>query len=283
MITARLTGGMGNQMFQYAAARSLAERSGVPLRLDLTFFRGHKSRDFALRLFALNTKTVSSGFVPTITQHYPRIDDAITSMRFRGKVVREKHFHFDDQLKTTREQAYLIGFWQSEQYFSDVAGVLRGEFKPQRLSEPAAAFARRIAERPSVSVHARRGDYVNDPIAAKRHGVCSVDYYERALGHVLERVPDATPFVFSDDPAWSAENLPLPENAVIVSAESGAAHEEIHLMSLCSHNIIANSSFSWWGAWLGKGSGRIVVAPSAWFAGSENDTRDLIPDSWVRL
>src|SRR5262245_48269614 len=137
---------------------------------------------------------------------------------------------------------------------------------------------------PSVSLHVRRGDYVRDPALNRIHGTCSLEYYADAIDYVAQRVPGARFFVFSDDLRWVEHNLPIRHPVEYVRHNTGQqGHEDIRLMSHCQHHIIANSGFSWWGAWLDPRPEKIVCAPARWFADDRYDTRDVIPASWVKL
>jgi hypothetical protein len=200
-------------------------------------------------------------------------------------VYRERHFHFDPVVKTLAAPICLEGFWQSERYFSDVADLIRQEFMaPVAMDPDNAAVMAQIAARSAVSLHVRRGDYVSNPVTNRFHGVCSPEYYRRAVDFISARVEAAHLFIFSDDQEWTRANLrfPLPITFVDVNS-SDRGDQDMRLMARCRHHILANSSFSWWGAWLNSSKGKIVVAPQRWFSASDNDTRDLIPESWVRL
>ena len=135
----------------------------------------------------------------------------------------------------------------------------------------------------AVSLHVRRGDYVSDPKTKAILGVCSLDYYRAAIAHIAERIESPAFFVFSDDIAWAKANLEIPFPCEYVDHNQGQqSYNDMHLMSLCKHHIIANSSFSWWGAWLNPRKDKIVIAPENWFANNE-DAKDLIPPESVKL
>lgn len=177
------------------------------------------------------------------------------------------------------------GYWQSERYFVDAADIIRAEFKPRLALEPEnAATAAAIDGVTAVSVHVRRGDYVTDKVTNAYHGVCSLDYYRAAIARIAERVASPHLFVFSDDHAWVQENLRSNYPTTYVTANSpDRGYRDMQLMSRCRHHIIANSSFSWWGAWLNPRPDKVVVAPARWFIDKSNDTRDLLPGEWLRV
>jgi hypothetical protein len=142
-------------------------------------------------------------------------------------------------------------------------------------------MAVRIAGCNAVSLHVRRGDYVSNPDSSRVHGLCGADYHQAAVRRIAEVVPQPHLFVFSDDPQWAAGNLHLDHPATIVTGnDTRRDYEDLHLMSLCKHHIVANSSFSWWGAWLDTNPDKIVIAPERWFAHEQHDTRDLLPPTW---
>jgi hypothetical protein len=180
---------------------------------------------------------------------------------------------------------YLDGYWQSERYFSDIAGVLRQEFTAEApLDRENEALAAGIAAVNAVSLHVRRGDYVDDPTTNRFHGICAPDYYQRAVDFVASRVEAPRLFVFSDDLQWTRANLRFSVPMTFVDANPpDCGYRDMRLMTRCRHHIVANSSFSWWGAWLNPSREKIVVAPCRWFGASRNDTSDLIPPNWVRL
>jgi hypothetical protein len=177
-----------------------------------------------------------------------------------------------------------MGYWQSEKYFSEFSQQIRRDFsfcKP--LSSDNEEFANEINHINAVSLHVRRGDFVNNPTTLATHGLCSLDYYRAAVQYISYRVNQPHFFIFSDDIAWTKENLEIVFPCHYVDHNQGAeSHNDMRLMSLCQHHIIANSSFSWWGAWLNPSKEKIVIAPKRWFA-KQIDTRDLLPPSWVVL
>jgi hypothetical protein len=291
LIVARLFGGLGNQMFQYAAARALALRTGAELRVDLTDFAADPRRRYELGDFPIAATPASAADLRRfgltgrpMAWRLRRWLRLLAGPRIEP-IRRQPHFHFDPTIVALRPPVYLDGYWQSERYFADHAETLRRELQPQGPLDPAsAAVAAEIDAVNAVSVHVRRGDYVSDPRTHRYHGICSPDYYRRALAHVGARVENPHLFVFSDDPQWCRDNLRFDLPMTIVDAnppERGPG--DLQLMVRCRHHVLANSSFSWWGAWLDAGRDKIVVAPARWFNTPRNDTRDLTPPAWVRL
>lgn len=290
----RLIGGLGNQLFQYATARSLAERHQVGVKLDISGFGSGNLRKFELGSYpikatiATTKETAAFGATrllsPKLFSH-PMMTIKQMLETKRDRWYREPHFHFDPMLALQEPPILLEGYWQSERYFAEIWDLLRIELTPTNGLEPEnAVLAEQIRDCAAVSLHVRRGDYVSDPTTNAYHGVCSLTYYQSAINYVAERIENAHLFVFSDDAAWTRENLKTSVPATFVEANPpDRGFRDMQLMTCCRHNIIANSSFSWWGAWLNASSDKIIVAPQKWFAVNEKNTDDLIPDSWIRL
>lgn len=297
MIIVKLMGGLGNQMFQYAAARRLANHHNTELKLDLSFLEGSQGggtyRTYQLNHFGISALPATSREVAELSGKGGTLLQTVAT-RLRqlcGRaersphVFKEQHFHFVSELLTAPDNVYLDGYWQSEKYFQDIAGILKHEFT---VSHPLEGRNREMADLAmgtnSVSLHVRRGDFVADATINKVHGVCSTDYYRRGVEELARQTGKLHLFVFSDEPAWAAENLDFSFPTTIVdhnSADQG--YEDLRLMSLCRHHIIANSSFSWWGAWLNQRAEKIVIAPMKWFNASDMDARDVVPDGWQRI
>lgn len=294
MILAKLRGGLSNQMFQYAAARRLAHRHGSELRLDISWYANLPAeatpRTFDLHHFSIRASLASADdLIGTDGVRNAKPRDLPLALwrkiRPRFRFVAERHLHFDERILTLPDNVCLFGYWLSEKYFADIETVVRREFT---LREPPEGENERLMAvmqaTPSVSLHVRRGDYVLNPELNRIHGTCSPEYYAAAIDHVAARVPGACFFVFSDDLEWARQNLPLRHPAEYVAHNRGRHdHEDLRLMSNCRHHIIANSGFSWWGAWLNTRPDKIVCAPAHWFAHAPYEEKDVLPPSWVKL
>jgi hypothetical protein len=289
MIIVRCMGGLGNQMFQYALGRSLAIRHGETLRLDLSLYQNRPLRSFALERYAVKYREATLldrgrfmdlGFRVRMLSAPWRLLD-----RGRCRVVRERFFHFDPTVLESGKHVFLEGYWQSPCYFDHIADDLRRELAPTAaLEDDEAAVAARIANANAVAIHVRGGDYLSDPAANQTLGACPPEYYRAALGHLRERIDDPTFFVFSDDPARARSVIPRDEGVTFVEGRiQSRAWVDQHLMSRCRHQVIANSTFSWWAAWLNPFAGKIVIAPRQWFRSGVLETRDLFPPRWVTL
>jgi hypothetical protein len=274
-------------MFQYAAGRALASRLGVPLKLDVSWFVCKKSRSYALAPFLISGMLCdSSEFLPDFLRFvWNRVAHRLAWRRMGLPVFRERHFHFDASLKMLGHPVYLDGYWQSELYFSECRDVLMRNFLLRDdPPENCRALMDRMATVDAICVHVRRGDYVSNRLTADVHGLCTMDYYQTGLSLVAKGLATPHCFIFSDDPEWvrARFSLQLPMTIVDINQPEDA-HWDLHLMSCCRHFVIANSSLSWWGAWLGRDPSKRVVAPAKWFQNSPHDTRNLIPETWERV
>ncbi|HJV64635.1 MAG TPA: alpha-1,2-fucosyltransferase [Geomonas sp.] len=296
MVIVRLSGGLGNQMFQYAAARRLALVNQAPLKLDLGWFRniprGDTHRVYELHVFNSIQEVASAREVRALQginiSGWPKIAKRFlkkTGLLIKTSAVREKFYHFDPEILGLTGDLHLDGYWQSPLYFDDVAEVIRSDFSLKPAPDEAnAAMAARIAGVEAVSIHVRRGDYVSNQAIGQYHGSTTLDYYRAAIGEMERRVKSPCFFVFSDDPAWVKDNLRITSPTVYVGHNGpDKGYEDLRLMTLCRHHVIANSSFSWWGAWLAGHAGQLVIAPKKWFNNEAVNTADLIPKGWLRL
>jgi hypothetical protein len=292
LIISQIIGGLGNQMFQYAAGRALSLTRIQSLRLDISKFAGYGlHQGFELqRVFDCPAEIATEVEVRNMlgwqfSNGIRRVvgQPVMAAFRRKGFVV-EPHFHYWPGINGVPEDCYLAGYWQSEQYFQAHAKTIRADFIFKLpLTSKNAELANQIARVKAVSLHVRRGDYINNPKTTATHGLCSLDYYRAAVQHISDRVEHPYFFVFSDDISWVQEHLEIHFPCQYVDHNKGTeSYNDMRLMSLCQHHIIANSSFSWWGAWLNPSKDKVVVAPKQWFA-NETNTQDLIPQSWVRL
>jgi hypothetical protein len=306
VITVSLMGGLGNQMFQYAAGKALAEHHGVGLVIDRSGFRDPKNRSFLLH--KLNVPEATSDFID-VSAHQDRAINHFSRARWRLRAdrmlakaglraltapansYREPHFHFDRRFETLGPETSLFGYFQSEIYFSSIAEQLPRFFEPR---DQFGGVARIAADRIDgnalpVSIHIRRGDYTQASTTSV-HGLLGENYYLKAFELMEARLGSHRfdLFVFSDDLDEAKQVLRFipPVRVNYVQSDIERPWEDMALMARCQHQIIANSSFSWWGAWLNRSPGKIVVAPRHWFAPAalrERNTCDLYPPNWILL
>lgn len=280
-IYTRLFGGAGNQLFQYAAGRTLADTLGCDLILDSRYVAGSKDRGDCFAHFSDARFTRSATLPPTKSDGVLRYG----LWRLFGRTprfYRESGLGFDTRLMRQPADTYLHGYWQSERYFAPIAEQLRKDLNfTTPLNSANIDMAAQIASaRTPVSLHVRRGDY----LAGDTYAACPPDYYRAAAAHLSAQLGPLTCFVFSNDPAWARDNLNLGHDTIVVDInDESTGHFDLHLQSLCAHHVIANSTFSWWAAWLNGAADKQVVAPKHWFAKPGLDNPDLCPPSWIRL
>ena len=292
MIVSRVIGGLGNQMFQYAIGRALSLKRNVPLVLDISQFDNYvRHQGFELdRIF--NSKfqiATNDEIIQILGWQSALLVQRILSQRVmsrlrRPEFVLEPHFHFWQAIDTVPSKCYLQGYWQSPQYFDEYQAEIRDDFTFKLpFTGKNIDLSDRISQVNSVSVHVRRGDYLSNKKTTALHGLCSVDYYKIAIQKISSVQHQPVFFVFSDDITWAKKNLEIEYPCHYIDHNKGLeSFNDMRLMSLCKHNIVANSSFSWWGAWLNSNQDKVVIAPKKWFATSIN-TGDLLPFSWTSI
>jgi hypothetical protein len=285
MITARLNGGLGNQLFQYAAARAQAERLGVDLQLDITelLAKGIKSttkRDYGLDNFNISarfnffSRLGSKSGLSWLAFFLSRLSFA-WKKQTDSALVEEKLFSYDDRVEKIKNNCELSGYWQNQDYFLAIRGKLLEELLLKKsLSANNLSLLEKIRSGNSIAVHIRRGDYLE--YGGK---VCGRDYYEQAFALVKEKIISPSYYFFSDDLPWAREAFKH-LGAIFVDGNEKSPEADLVLMSVCKHQIIANSSFSWWGAWLNSNLEKMVIAPGDWLGGV---SRGIIPEDWLKL
>lgn len=292
VVITRLIGGLGNQMFQYAAGRKLSEELNVPLLLDITYLQkvstenNYTKRDFELDVFNIRADIAKT---ETINELRKRIDNPILRKLVQSGIIKNNVKYLrDDQPfpqlpKGLNEPIYLEGYWQDETYFREIRNILIEDFTPAVKPEGYnLQLLIEIESCNSASVHVRRGDYVTNAGAAGFHGLCSPEYYESAIARLYEDQKIEKFFVFSDDSNWTKTNLKFPTKAAFIDHNTGKnSYIDLYLMSKCKHHIVANSSFSWWGAWLNENSNKCVIAPARWFASGGGEK--IVPSDWIKL
>ncbi len=294
-----LQGGLGNQLFQYAVARSIALELGLNVHLNTCILQNPTSRDtprhYDLGPYNLSVNLVNFGrnqirlrYLQQRYFQYLDISKLYSNKTFKHWIYEGSNFNYT-RIFQISPPIVLIGWWQSEKYFRNIEGVLRHELVPScRSNTEAMQLIKRLKSQKgkSVSLHIRRGDYLTNRHASDYHGTCSLNYYKSALETLYHKlgICDLYYYIFSDDVEWAVSNIvPMVPNSMLVSNNLYFTHhDELTLMSHCSHHIIANSSFSWWGAWLNPSSDKIVVAPRDWYRNSPAPD-DLIPNGWLQV
>ncbi|MBM2817610.1 MAG: glycosyl transferase family 11 [Parcubacteria group bacterium] len=282
MIIIRLSGGLGNQLFQYALARKFKEKGNADIKIDASYLRPSKQdmvtrREFLLDNFNITLKVLNSAGVlmRKIKTNLSRIMKTIYD---------PKQFGYDKSVFDCKDNCFLAGNWANPQYFDDIKPVLLREITLKNaLSDKTEKILEMINNSESVSIHIRRGDYVN---YQNKFILLPMEYYERAIGIIRGKVRNPAFFIFSDEIEYAKDNLKaiLGEKFFYVSGDEINEYEELMLMSRCEHNIIANSTFSWWGAYLNQNDGKIIIAPKK-FRKDGIDESGLIPDEfgWIKI
>ncbi|MDF1777799.1 MAG: alpha-1,2-fucosyltransferase [Rhizobiaceae bacterium] len=284
-VVAHIFGGLGNQMFQYACARAIALRNDADIVLDQReFFAGAGQKPGLHHLSVVSTALPERKLPPRKTQWIRYL--IWRNFKLSPRMVRQQGNHFNPDIMTVGGNLWLHGYWQSERYFADFEEQIRCELSVR--TQPSAKNEQLLAEiagLPAVSLHIRRGDYVNNPQANAAHGICTLEYYRSAALLISERMAEKPIFyVFSDEPEWARTNLDLPFEIRVMDHNDGDHnYEDLRLMAACRHHVIANSTFSWWGAWLNPSLEKIVIAPKQWFADPSLKNPDILPPSWITL
>lgn len=285
MILVQISGGRGNQMFQYAAGLSLALKLKTDLVLDTSYYSSQDLRNFELlNDFPVESEVISQAALEEIeSKAAGRAKKVFNYLPFRKwSIFHEPHFHFSKKFEFLTDFTFIKGYWQSEKYFKDQVNILRQRFRHVKpLGIQATQFQEQIEKsKNAVSLHIRRGDYITNPVANSVLGPLKLEYYEKAINFIMERFEHVEFFLFSDDSSWVKRNLSVGNSTVVEEVSDG---ESQHLMKLCRHHIIANSSFSWWPAWLNDQEGKTVVAPKNWFNDKSINAQDLVPPTWYKL
>ncbi len=293
MIITKVTGGLGNQMFQYAIGRVLSLKQNTDLLLDISAFDTYKLHEYSLEKLSIQSKYAAKKDLPWYENASSNkyIDFMFQKVKNLAAPYNKLHFRengfepFNEKSLTLSDNTYLDGYFQSDKYFREYADVIRSDFE---VSIPASSqnveMIEKIQSVNAVSLHIRRGDYVKNSNTQALHGLCNAEYYKNAVAYISEKIENPVFFIFSDDIDWAKENMKTGYTQFYIDFNDASQnHEDLRLMSKCKHHIIANSTFSWWGAWLDPNLSKIVTIPSLWFAGYDYDTRDLYPDGWIHI
>ena len=280
MIITHLKGGLGNQMFQYACGYALAKEYNTQHKIDLSFYENIPSnntkREFELSLFNISYELAKKSEIEKVKNPINNLTSRFYNI-FTGIYPIEKYLGFRD--------IYLDGYFQSEKIFIKYREEILKEFtlKKECKTEQYLKVENDIRNKDNtISMHIRRGDYVTDLKTSKHHGVLGIDYYKKSLK--MLKVKNPYLFVFSDDINWVKKNFKfLPKDTYFVSKHKFNSAQEIVLMSLCKDNIIANSSFSWWGAWLNQNKDKKVIAPKRWTRSVLAVNPSIAPNNWERI
>ncbi len=277
-------GGLGNQMFQYSAGLSAAERLGTELKMDLSWFDSLEEVDTP-RFYELDNFNLKQEFIN-------KNDFVLKNDGFKNRIINirkkqldlyiEPQFNYSDKFLKIKNNTYIEGYFQTEKYFNGIRDDVIDSFTlKNKASVKSAKIINQIKNSDSVSLHVRRGDYVSNKNANKFHGLIGEAYYKKAIALINKKIKNPKYFIFSDEIEWVKNSFDLPKNSVYITHNKSGI-EDLRIMIECKHNIIANSSFSWWGAWLGQEKDKAVIAPKQWFLDSNTNISDVIPERWMR-
>jgi hypothetical protein len=291
MVTSKIIGGLGNQMFQYAVGKSLALKNNTELYLDTLPEKNDKSdfipRSFELDVFNVHYKTHNNYTAKICRKIGNRLRQSFVFNGFThlfdpNKYVYELKQSFDPQILQETGNIYLRGYWQCEKYFLEIEPIIREEFKfKTKPDERNAALLNEMHNENSVSIHIRRGDYIADEKALDYHGICGTEYYQKAIEILKSELNNPVFYIFSDDFPHVNNEFNFPQDFKLIDFNTGEySYNDMRLMAACKHHIVANSSFSWWGAWLGANKNKKVIAPVKWFKKAE---MDIVPEQWIKI
>jgi hypothetical protein len=292
MIISYLSGGLGNQLFQFAMGLSIAKRKNVELLFDVNSFKWDNLRDFELYKLGINYNVASDELIYKI-KNTP--SNFICKLKKRLNIeipyyqqsyIKELDFEYDMNFpKFNSNNVYFEGYWQSDNYFKDIRDSIIKCITFNKLSLDCLEFKNNISNSlNSVSLHIRRGDYAQNSDTKEYHGLMDLNYYKSAIEILNNKLNNPTFFVFSDDKSYAKSLFDGKENFIVIDSKF-EDYEELYLMSNCDHQIIANSSFSWWGAWLNQNRNKNIIAPKNWFKNQvmQSKTKDLIPKEWIKI
>ncbi|GHT31185.1 alpha-1,2-fucosyltransferase [Bacteroidia bacterium] len=294
MLIIRLCGGLGNQMFQYACAQTTALRLGTELKLDISFLQDRTPRedftyrDFELNVFQINNEIATKKEVQQFLPYAHNASAPIYGLFLLKRVLRrnylfrepkQKQFQHISAIDKLQDDSYIQGYFQSEKYFVPQKNeILKAFALKNKIDFQNQQLIDKISAENAVSIHIRRGDYQHK--ANSHFNLLDISYYLKAIDLIRAKIENPVFYIFTEDHEWAKKQF---EHFTIVNINKGEqSHMDMILMSCCKHNIIANSSFSWWGAWLNRNEEKIVIAPQKWFADGRK-TYDLIPTNWIKL
>jgi hypothetical protein len=281
MIIVKIQGGLGNQLFQYATGRNLAFKNNTELKLDLSDFKITNYRSYLLNNFNIEETIANDKEIEKYTSASKKIINYFLPDH-KKIIIRNANYTYNSHIVSLGKNVYLDGYWQNQDYFAGLSDIIRKEFTLKRQFNVAEQdLLNKINSANSVAVHIRRSDYLSSAKFSKIYPALDLAYYSLAIELLSKKIKDPIFFVFSDEIAWAKKNLNL-HDATYVSKNNWPDFVELILMSKCRHHIIANSSFSWWGAWLNQNPEKIVIGPNKWFKFCDDD-RGIMPEGWIKI
>lgn len=278
MVITKLYGGLGNQMFQYAAGLSLSSRLKTNLYINVGWFEGFEGNQ------NVTQRTYELGAFGIMPQKMSLVDKV--SVRFYPLTVfREDGLQYHPEFERLKGNIFLDGYWQSYKYINDSRDAIVKAFAfPDSISDENKKLLKQINQGTSVSLHIRRGDYASHKSTKAYHGLLDSEYYHKAVSLIVKKFKETHLLIFSDDPEWCRENLSFKVPTTFVGQNGvNSGVEDMRLMAACNHNIIANSSFSWWAAWLNHHPNKLIYAPRKWFQKDLSPIEDRLPPEWIKI
>ena len=268
-------------MFQYAAAKSLAIHKNIYLKIDKDY---NQYRKYELDAFKISSKIANK----RETRFYSNKYILFILLKLNKKILK-KVFNiylepvdgYNADFFNLPDDCYLIGHFQNENYFKDIRNIILKEFEFKNKVDDKLTIAI-LSKLNPISIHVRRGDYINNKHNAV-FNVCDVNYYHKAIDLICEKVKTPYFYIFSEDIAWCKENLKIKQPHLFIEYNEKNTIRDLLLMSFCKHNIIANSTYSWWGAWLNKNKSKIIIAPKKWLNSDPKYYKNIVPSNWIKI
>lgn len=290
MIIVRIIGGLGNQLFQYSCGRALAIKYKTDLKLDLSYLKNIKKNKYTYRTFYLDHfkmtyeiasyKEIMIFTIPRFSRYLKLINQL--NRYYERNVVRQKNRGHSDVIDRCKKDTYLIGTWQSEKYFNKIRDIIKADLRinVSIINTINRELINLVKRENSVSIHIRKGDYLTNKSMKNIIANIGLDYYEKSINYIRNKIKKPSFFLFTDDHKWLSKNWKI-KDCTIVNLNNELS--EFYTMSLCKHNIIANSTFSWWAAWLNENPNKIVISPKVWVIADEESMTTIIPPNWIKL
>lgn len=285
MIVIEASGGLGNQMFQYALYKKL-ESMNKDVAMDTSFFRSKQNlRELEIGVFGVQYRSITDKEAAFI-RGYGYQDTIIDKIKYKLKPSRMEEYadtieSFQPEV-LNRDNVYLRGYWQSEKYFKDIREIILQEFCfPVNIRDRFKDMCAQMQTENSVSIHIRRSDYLEEKNAKVYGNICTEKYYENAVAYIEKHINNPRYYIFTDDLEWARDYFKDDKYRIVDTNRGKDSYADMYLMSQCRHNIIANSSFSWWGAWLNQNTEKKVLAPKKWFHNHEKE--EIVCEDWIRI
>lgn len=284
MIIIEISGGLGNQMFQYALGQKFVSM-GKEVKYDLSFYNESVQtlRKFELDIFHVDCPVATEYELRKMGRGQNFFDRIIQKFSADNNKVYEENLDMGYQPNIfALDDIYLSGYWQSEKYFKDITEQILSIYRmPEKMNGTSKEILLKIKKENSVSIHIRRGDYLSEENSRIYGGICTKYYYEKAVKYMRENLSNPQFYIFSNDSEWAGSQFKGKDMKVIECNNNENNYFDMFLMSNCKANIIANSTFSWWGAWLNQYPDKVVISPQKWL--NNHEVTDVICENWIRI